>query len=231
MAQIYELAGVSASSFQNIFGTKAGVLLEFVKTLFDSQFAIADGTVGPEDRKLPPVYAYAAETAIQIAITDLNENIRECYLEAYESLESLEFIQHATAKKLLEAFGPYQPGLSEEDFYLLDFGSAGIMRGYMANPATARFTTERKARAFVSQVLGSYRVPEPEAQQILAFVAGLDLKAIALQVLDQLFRQLALRYDFPLKGIQPQDSREAGTPAAYSPQPASDTARSHASRR
>lgn len=204
MAQIYELAGVSASSFQNLFGSKDGVLMEFVKTMYESQFAIASATTDSAERawevdeKLSLVYAYAAETAIQIAITDLNENVRECYLEAYTYEKSLDYIQHATAAKLFGAFGQYQPDLTEEDFYVLDFGSAGIMRGYMANPANAQFTTERKARAFIMQVFRSYKVPEDEVQRVLAFVEGLDLKATALQVMDQLFHQLALRYDFPL---------------------------------
>lgn len=47
----------------------------------------------------------------------------------------LDYIQRATAKELYRIFGPYQPELMEQDFYELEFGSAGLMRGYMANPA------------------------------------------------------------------------------------------------
>lgn len=46
----------------------------------------------------------------------------------------LDYIQRATAKELYRIFGPYQPELMEQDFYELEFGSAGLMRGYMANP-------------------------------------------------------------------------------------------------
>lgn len=202
MAQIFERAEVSASSFQNIFGTKDGVLMEFVQTLFESQFAFAHNS---SEQELPPLYAYAAETSIQLAITDLNENIRECYLEAYSYEKTLNFIQHAMAPKLYETFGAYQPELTLEDFYVLDFGSAGIMRGYMANPATKQITTQMKARAFVSQVLLGYKVPAEEVQQVLVFVATLDLEGIARQVMDQLFQELALQYDFSLKNLSPKD--------------------------
>ena len=41
---------------------------------------VARGLMGDS---LPPVYAYAAETAIQLTLTELNESLREIYLEAY----------------------------------------------------------------------------------------------------------------------------------------------------
>ena len=79
------------------------------------------------------------ETALQITLTELNENLRDIYLEAYTQECLLEYIQHATAKKLYDIFGPYQPELTEQDFRELDYGTAGLMRGYMATPARRNF--------------------------------------------------------------------------------------------
>ena len=52
VAQIVHRAGVSNSSFQNIFRAKDGVLTELVAFMFSSQFGAARAAIG---EKLPPV--------------------------------------------------------------------------------------------------------------------------------------------------------------------------------
>ena len=201
MLQILKEAQVSSSSFQNLFRSKDGVLMELVKFMFENQFGIARNVAGAA---LPPVYVYAAETALQIMLTELNENLREIYLEAYTQQHLLDYIQRATAKELHSIFGPYQPELTEQDFYELEIGSAGLMRGYMTNPCTADFTLERKLNKFLTLALRGYKVPEDELQKILSFVAGLDMRSIAQSVMEDLFRRLAMRYEFSLDGLLPR---------------------------
>ena len=201
MLQILKEAQVSSSSFQNLFHSKDGVLLELVKFMFENQFGIARNVTGAA---LPPVYVYAAETALQITLTELNENLREIYLEAYTQERLLNYIQQSTAKELHRIFGPYQPELTEQDFYQLEFGSAGLMRGYMANPCTEDFSLEKKLNSFVTMALRGYKVPEEELQQVLAFISGLDMRSIAQNVMEELFRQLAMRYEFSPHGLLPQ---------------------------
>ena len=90
LAEIIEKADVSYSTFQNIFRAKDGVLTELVEFMFSNQFAMARGEAGA---KLPPVYVYAVETAIQMTLTELNENLREIYIEAYTEKEASEYIE------------------------------------------------------------------------------------------------------------------------------------------
>ena len=201
MLQIFKEAQVSSGSFQNLFRSKDGVLLELVNFMFENQFGMARSVAGAE---LPPVYVYAAETALQITLTELNENLRQIYLEAYTQQRLLDYIQRATAKELHRIFGPYQPGLTEQDFYELELGTAGLMRGYMANPCTADFPLERKLEKFLTLALRGYKVPEEEVQQVLAFLGGLDIRGIAQKVMEELFRQLAMRYEFSPEGLLPQ---------------------------
>ena len=200
MLQILKEAQVSSSSFQNLFHSKDGVLMELVKFMFENQFGIARNVAGAA---LPPVYVYAAETALQITLTELNENLRQIYLEAYTQQRLLDYIQRATTGELYGIFGPYQPELTEQDFYELEFGSAGLMRGYMANPCTADFTLEQKLNKFVTLALRGYKVPEDELQKVLAFLVGLDMRSIAQSVMEEVFRQLAMRYEFSLDGLLP----------------------------
>ena len=201
MTQILREAQVSSSSFQNLFRSKDGVLRELVDFMFENQFGTARKVAGAE---LPPVYVYAVETALQITLTELNENLRQIYLEAYTQEHLLDYIQRATAQELYRIFGPYQPELTEQDFYELELGSAGLMRGYMANPCTADFPLERKLNKFLTLALRGYKVPEDELQKILSFVAGLDMRSIAQSVMEDLFRRLAMRYEFSLDGLLPR---------------------------
>ena len=164
----------------------------------ENQFSMARSAASV---KLPPVYVYAVETAIQMTLTELNENLREIYLEAYTQKEACEYIQKETAKELYQIFGSYQPELTERDFYELEIGSAGIMRGYMAHPCDAELTLEKKLRLFFTMSLRAYNVPEEEIGRVIRFVEGLDIRTISEQVMQKLFKALAMHYEFSLQGI------------------------------
>ncbi len=201
LAEIIKKADVSYSTFQNIFRAKDGVLTELVEFMFSNQFAMARDEAGA---KLPPVYVYAVETAIQMTLTELNENLREIYIEAYTEKEASEYILRETAKELHGIFGSYLPDATERDFYDMEIGSASIMRGYMAHPCDEELTLEKKLRLFLTMSLRAYNVPKEEVEQVIRFVEGLDIRAIAEQVMQKLFKALAMRYEFSLTGIVPE---------------------------
>ena len=196
MSEILRESGVSNSSFQNIFHTKDGVLFELVEFMFSNQFSMARTITG----NLPPVCVYAAETAIQLTLTELNENLREIYIEAYTQPNIVDYIQRHTARELEVIFGPYLPELTGEDFYLLDIGSSGMMRGFMAHPCDEELTLEKKISGFLNLTLHAYNVPREEAEKTLAFVASLDIRKIAEGVMHQLLQTLMMKYQFTLGG-------------------------------
>ena len=198
LAEIIKKADVSYSSFQNIFRAKDGVLTELVEFMFENQFAMARGATGA---KLPPVCVYAVETAIQMTLTELNENLREIYIEAYTQKESSEYIFRETAKELYQIFGPYQPELTARDFYDMEIGSASIMRGYMAHPCDRVLTLEKKLRLFLTMSLRAYGVPEDTVAQAIRFTEGLDIRGISENVMRELFKALAMRFEFSLTGL------------------------------
>ena len=182
------------------------MLTELVEFMFSNQFAMARSTAGTQ---LPPVYVYAVETAIQMTLTELNENLREIYIEAYTQQAASDYIFRETAKELYQIFGRYQPELTEEDFYALELGSAGLMRGYMVRPCDGTLTLEKKLRMFLTLSLRGYKVPEEEVRQILRFVEGLDIRTVAEQVMQKLFQALAMHYEFSLS-----EEAQAAAPAA-----------------
>ena len=195
ITQITENAGVTRGSFQNLFRTKDAVLLELVETMFSGQFGAAKSITG---QQLPPVYAYAVETAIQLTLTELNERLREIYLEAYSLPDTAEYIHLHTTAELKQIFGGSFPGYSDSDFYEMEIGTAGLMRGYMARKCDIHFSLDRKLSRFLTAAMRVYRVPEEEQRQVLAFIRSLDIRAIAAEVMEKLFTLLEMKFDFKL---------------------------------
>ena len=61
----------------------------------------------------------------------------------------------------------------------------------MARKCDPYFTLERKIRRFLSMSLSAFQVPEEERERIIAFVAGVDVRAEARKVMDARFASRA----------------------------------------
>ena len=199
VSQIVDEAGVARGSYLNLFPTKDKILLDLTETMFGGQFGMARSIT---DTKLPPVYAYALETAIQLTLTELNENLREIYIEAYSLPETSEYIYLHTTAELKQIFSANFPDYSESDFYEMEIGTAGLMRNYMARKCDIHFPLERKLSRFLTAAMRVYRVPEDELEQTVRFVERLDIRSIAERVMHSLFQTLAMHYDFSLQEIE-----------------------------
>lgn len=194
-AEILELADVTSSTFYNIFKTKDGVLLELTEFMFENQFGISEKLVG---EGASPIMVYAAETALQLTLTELNENLREIYVEAYSQPHIAEYIYQNTANQLYKIFNSYMPNCSLSDFYELEIGSAGIMRGYMSRPCDKYFTIEKKLERFIRMSLSAYNVPKEEQDKAVAYVLESDVISTANAVMKMLFEALSMKFDFTL---------------------------------
>ena len=199
VSQIVDEAGVARGSYLNLFPTKDKILLDLTETMFGGQFGMARSIA---DIKLPPVYAYAVETAIQLTLTELNENLREIYIEAYSLPETSEYIYLHTTAELKQIFSANFPDYRDSDFYEMEIGTAGLMRNYMARKCDIHFPLERKLSRFLTAAMRVYRVPEDELEQAVRFVERLDIRSIAERVMHTLFQTLAMHYDFSLQEIE-----------------------------
>lgn len=171
------------------------MLTELIGMMFSRQF----GAVRPLAANAPsPVYLYAVETALQLALSELSENLRDIYVEAYTFPATAEIIHRSTTAELQAAFSAYLPGCAECDFYEMELGTAGMMRGYMARRCDPYFTLERKIRRFLSMSLSALQVPAQEREQVIAFVAEIDMLAQARKVVDAVLASLSVQFD--LKG-------------------------------
>lgn len=195
VSRIIEEAGVARGSYLNLFPTKDKILLELTQTMFGGQFDVARSIA---NRNLPPVFAYAVETAIQLTLTELNENLREIYIEAYTIPDTAEYIYLHTTAELRQIFGTNFPDYSDSDFYEMEIGTAGLMRNYMARKCDIHFPLERKLSRFLTAAMRVYLVPEEDQEKALAFIGSIDIQAISAKVMHKLFAMLEMKYDFKL---------------------------------
>ena len=195
VSRIIEEAGVARGSYLNLFPTKDKILLELTQTMFGGQFDVARSIA---NRNLPPVFAYAVETAIQLTLTELNENLREIYIEAYTIPDTAEYIYLNTTAELRQIFGANFPDYSDSDLYDMEIGTAGLMRNYMARKCDIHFPLERKLSRFLTAAMRVYLVPEEDQEKVLAFIGSIDIQAISAKVMHKLFAMLEMKYDFKL---------------------------------
>ena len=171
------------------------MLTELVKFMFSNQFGIARKIVGED---ATPVMLYAVEASVQLTLVELNENLREIYVEVYTQPELLNLIHQNTTPELQAIFSPYLPNASGSDFYEMEIATAGIMRAYMARPCDVYFTLERKLERFLRTNLGVFEVPRQEIDSVIAAINALNIRTIADNVIQQLFRALEMQYSFSL---------------------------------
>lgn len=195
VSQIVDEAGVARGSYLNLFPTKDKILLDLVETMFSGQFSVARSIA---DQNLPPVFAYAVETCLQLTLTELNENLREIYIEAYSVPDTAEYIYLNTTAELKQIFGANFPDYSDSDFYEMEIGTAGLMRNYMARKCDIHFPLERKLSRFLMAAMRVYLVPKEEQARVLAFISSIDIRELAVTVMHKLFALLEMKYDFKL---------------------------------
>lgn len=195
VAEIIHDADVSASTFQNIFRAKDGVLVDLCRLVLDTQLRAARELMPPD---FPPAFEYAAYIAVQLTTTELNANLRDIYVEAYTQREAVDFIQQGATTELMRIFHSYLPDYTESDFYELEVGTSGMTRSYMARPCDKYFTLERKLRRYLSMTFGIYGVPKDEQDMLLDYIASVDIRDFTARVIRDFFISLAGKFDFEL---------------------------------
>lgn len=197
MLDIIRESGVSAGTFQNLFRTKDGALGELVSFMFNWQFdrakLLAKG-------RLTPLAIYSYETALQIALCEQSENIREIYLEAYSSARLLEPIHQAMVPVLKGTFSSFHSDWTDADFFELEIGSAGLMRSYMSYPCNVYFPLSKKISRFLEAAYRLYDVPKDAIKETRELLSGVDFERIGKETMEVLFKELETAFDFQFNG-------------------------------
>ena len=194
MLDILKESDVSAGTFQNIFHhTKDGVLLELIEFMFNNQFSMARNFLS-ESTSIEILYAI--ETAIQLTIVELNENLREIYLEAYTQPKLIEYINQKTSSELAKIFSKYNLNWTESDFYEVEIATSGIMRSFMAKKCDKYFTLNKKINLFLKIAFDVYHVSEAKQIEAIEYISKIDMIETSNKIMKKLFSMLEMTFDF-----------------------------------
>lgn len=188
LSRISGNSGVQISAVNREFQGKGNILCALVDYVIDGQFSTArELMAGGSDG----VLYYALETALQLHITESSPAIKELYITAYQMPETLEHIRRSVVARLIKpSFSPYLPDASDEEFYLLDVVTGGIILSHMSMACSEGFTIADKTRRYLDASLRVYRVPEEKIQEAVAFTEQFDLSAAAQQTVQQMITAL-----------------------------------------
>ena len=167
MLDIIKEADVSAGTFQNIF-----------------------------NKNMPLIMVYAIETSLQLAITELNENLRDIYIEAYTQDILINYINEKTTDELIKIFKSYNPYWSESKFYEVEIGTSGLMRSYMLKKCDKYFTLKNKTECFLRMAFDIFHANKKEQDEVIKKLFDIDIITQANKVMDELFRLLEMQFNF-----------------------------------
>ena len=206
--QIAARAGRTKSAVLRAYPDKEAILYALVTCMFDMQFASARST---REAGEDPLLLYGVETALQLHICEISEELRDLYTAAYTLPSTMEYIYRRTAEELQRIFGRYLPDAVQSDFYELDLVSAGVMRGLMARGCDMYFTIEKKIALFLRCALKIYDVPEEEREAVIARVSAVDLAAMARGMIENAVRLAQAGFDSNTLWASARQAREGET--------------------
>lgn len=186
--EIASAAGVNVSAMNRAFGSKDGILAELVRMVLEWQFSKTEKLL--KDKTDDKILFYAAETTLQLYITESSEHIRELYAVAYSMPKTTDIIQHTITGKLEGIFKEHLPNLKTKDFFELEVASGGIMRGFMTIPCDMYFTMNRKVKRFLETTFKIYDVPKEKIDETIEFVSQFDYPKIAQETIDSMLSYL-----------------------------------------
>lgn len=188
LKEIADYSGVDINAINRTFKSKENILAGLVAHVLEGQFKAAHELF--DSKTSDKILYYAAETTLQLYITESSEQIRDLYTSAYSLPTTTMLIQDTITGKLQEIFGDYLPHLESKDFYEREIGSGGVMRGFMTIPCDRYFTMQRKVAAFLECTFKIYDVPEEKIQEAIDFVSQFDYTTIAKNVIDSMMQEL-----------------------------------------
>lgn len=127
--QIAKETGLTTGSLYNFYKNKDDIFLKIVIDYLDWLNDFSE-TISPAGTD--PTVRYAIIICMQTAFADRYRSIAELVLEAYDSWRSLDAISRNSGMRNRAFFGKYNPGLSDDDYYLRSLAINGAIRNAIA---------------------------------------------------------------------------------------------------
>lgn len=173
---IVKKAQCSPGELTHFFGTKENILYEVVRIVlpFHQETLAKNATDGT-----PADFRYCLEIAVEIAMCEQSETIKDLYVNAYTLPKIMEFIRVYSYKKSVKTFSERLPGWTEQDFYETEALNMGIVFASLMNKCNPRYNIIQKIGRTLDALLKMYEYTKEERDAIIQPILGIDIEQIS----------------------------------------------------
>jgi len=177
----------SPGEITHFFGTKENMLYEIVKIILPTHQETLEGK---ENSDILSELKYSIEIAVEIAMCENNEIIRDLYINAYTLPKVIGLIRDYSYKKTYNLFSSKLPSWDEQDFFENEIFSMGIVYASLMEKCTPRYNLKQKIARTINALLKMYEFDVITRSEIVVNVTKLDLVKLASDAEKEMRQQI-----------------------------------------
>ena len=185
--QIAAESGIGLGTITYHYRVKEDMLKVLIEELMDFHLDIIEDS---EEETKDPLFAFALEIAVQIALCDNDPKAWDLYFAAYSHPATFDYIKDWGAKKNFHLLKERFPGKTEEDFRKIENVISGMELAAFTTPTDRYFTMNDKIALFLESMLKVYEIGEEERKKTVERVIALDLCKIANEMFDRFVKRI-----------------------------------------
>lgn len=185
--QIAEYSGIGLGTITYHYKLKEDMLRILVEELMDFHLDIIEDSV---EKTQDPLFAYALEIAVQIALCENDDKAWDLYFSAYSHPAIFEFIKDWAAKKNFHLLKEKLPEYDMEYFKKIENITSGIELAAFTASTDRYFTLDDKISFFTDAMLKIYDIEKSEREKVVEKVISLDCEKIAKEMFDKFVKKL-----------------------------------------
>lgn len=180
-------SGIKTGAITYYFRTKEDMLLLLIEELMDYHAGVLEEMMVKMNS---PMFAYAAEIAMQIAVCENDKNAWDLYYSAYNHPVTFEHIKIWAAEKNYSLLKDRLPHWTEHDFAQKEVVASGIEFAALKTVCDRHFTLDQKVSVILDSMMLLYEVQKEERRKIIDEILKLDYEQIAERMFDKFVKRL-----------------------------------------
>lgn len=180
-------SGVKIGNITYYFRSKEELFKILVEELIEFHMDIIDEAY---EKSEDPVFAFALEIAVQIALCENNRNAWDLYYSAYSLPHIYEHIQSWAKEKNYHLFKERLPNWDEMTFKEKEVVASGIELAALKTFCDRSFTLEKKISLILDTMMMIYEIEKEERNKIIEQILAIDYNKIAEDMFSRFVKRL-----------------------------------------
>lgn len=180
-------SGIGLGTITYHFRSKDDLLRLLIEELMDFHSDVIEETIAKAN---DPLFSYALEITVQIALCENDKKAWDLYYAAYSHPTTFEFIKEWAAAKNYNILGKTLPSLRESDFRHIENITSGIELAAFNFTCDRYFTLEDKIATVLDSMMKIYDIPKEDRQKTIEKIKQIDYKKISREMFDRFVKKL-----------------------------------------